>query len=370
MLAELDEATFAPTLAGFDGLAVVEFYAPWCRSCRGCAPVLDRLVETMAAEAKYDAVKFFRVNFKANKQLALRERVFALPTVHFYTPLGRVNRFTLTPAKAARKMKTEVDRYVGDSGHLALLSSLREKPNPMSPVVRFKLLTGFLQALQDAESYLMDAATGKDIAEMMKNDARRIQELEELFAWMDTNDDGYIDADELEAVAAAVGTMAPSAHDAAGEGDATVDLHEFYVTLLGQATALLQEESPLEDPEEAPALSGARVAPALPEGAALDFASFVRLMTSKAVSEFQKPDQELLPIFEALDANGDGVITREEMRQAMACVARNLPIGDAEAWARRADDAFEALDRDKSGKLDYEEFVALMSGCLTSPYAL
>ena len=31
---------------------------------------------------------------------------------------------------------------------------------------------------------------------------------------------------------------------------------------------------------------------------------------------------------------------------------------------------FEALDRDKSGKLDYEEFVALMSGCLTSPYAL
>ena len=48
---------------------------------------------------------------------------------------------------------------------------------------------------------------------------------------------GYIDADELEAVAAAVGTMAPSAHDAAGEGDATVDLHEFYVTLLGQAPA-------------------------------------------------------------------------------------------------------------------------------------
>ena len=44
------------------------------------------------------------------------------------------------------------------------------------------------------------------------------------------------------------------------------------------------------------------MAPALPEGAALDFASFVRLMTSKAVSEFQKPDQELLPIFEALGA--------------------------------------------------------------------
>jgi Ca2+-binding EF-hand superfamily protein len=102
----------------------------------------------------------------------------------------------------------------------------------------------------------------------------------------------------------------------------------------------------------------------------LDFASFVRLMTSKAVSEFQQPDRELLPAFKALDANGDGVITREEMRQAMACIARNLPIGDAESWAQRADEAFEALDRDKSGKLDYEEFVALMSGCLTSPYAL
>ena len=51
-----------------------------CRTCRGVAPVVDRLVKKMSLESQYEAVKFFRVNFKENKKLALRERVFALST--------------------------------------------------------------------------------------------------------------------------------------------------------------------------------------------------------------------------------------------------------------------------------------------------
>ena len=48
------------------------------------------------------------------------------------------------------------------------------------------------------------------------------------------------------------------------------------------------------------------------QSAELDFASFAKLMTCKAVSEFRTPEEELRGAFAALDENSDGVITREE----------------------------------------------------------
>ena len=50
----------------------------------------------------------------------------------------------------------------------------------------------------------------------------------------------------------------------------------------------------------------------------------------------------------------------------MEAVVQNMPNTDAQAagrdWADEVAVAFDALDRDKSGKIDYEEFVAVLSG--------
>ena len=362
---DLDEANFAEEIEK-DGLAIVEFYAPWCRTCRGVAPTLERMANKMQNEGgQYDSVRFYKVNFKENKKLSLRERVFALPAVHMYSPgLGRINRFTLTPATVAKKIRTEVDRYVGDSGHLALLKTLQNKPNPLDPLVRFNLLAGFLQALANVDKYLESAsdADGEYLAGMMEGDARRIEQLEELFAWMDANDDGYIDADELAAVALAVGT-----DGGLGTADSSVDVGEFYTTLLDHAQASVMALG--EDPAAADASDEGEVQTCGIEPCALDFASFVRLMTSKAVTEWKTPEKELQPAFTALDTNNDGVITKEEMLKAMECVGNNLsPPGD-QSWAQEAGLAFDAIDVDKSGSLDYEEFVAVMSGMRSSPYS-
>lgn len=184
VIEELDESNFLQTINAHDGMSVVEFYAPWCRTCRGVAPTFERMCLRLSGEPEYAQLKFFKVNFKENKQLALRERVFALPAVHFYTPaLGRINRFTLSPANVAKKLRSEADRYVGESGHLALLTTLKKKPSAISPLVRFSMLAAFLQALVNADQYLekADNEDGAFLANMMEGDPRRVKELEDLF---------------------------------------------------------------------------------------------------------------------------------------------------------------------------------------------
>ena len=100
----------------------------------------------------------------------------------------------------------------------------------------------------------------------------------------------------------------------------------------------------------------------------LDYGAFVKLMSSREVGEFKSPDQELRAVFSSMDANGDGVISRDEVLQAMESVLLNLPDKAQnseearERWTQEVLLAFDASDRNKSGSLDYAEFVAVLSG--------
>ena len=358
----LDADSFAPTLfdSDFDGLAVVKFYAPWCRTCRSTGPQYDRMVTKITSETSSSEVRFFEVDFKESKALCLKERVFALPAVHFYTrSLGRINRFTLSPVNTASKMRREIDRYIGESQHLNKLKALESGcSSAISPLIRWNYLVGLLEALSNADTYMaaLEEKDSSTLVKLFESDETRLAELQATFDWIDANGDGQIDADELLAVASAV-----SRADLEGGADAdeTSQSRELYGTMLEAALAragMRTDEAAGAEEDETKQVSL--------EARPLDFATFVHLMTSKAVTEFRKPDTELLPAFAALDADNDGVITREEIVRAMRSVANALPgVSDFEAEAVAA---FDALDRDQSGTLDYEEFVAMLSG--SSPY--
>ena len=306
-LVELNESNFAAEVGAVPGLAVVEFYAPWCRTCRSVAPVFAREVRRMGAEARYERVRFFKVNFKENPRLAMRERVFALPAVHFYSPsLGRINRFTFTRLTAAKRLREEMDRYTGPRGHLETLETLRITPGAVSPLVRFSLMAGFLRALTHLEEYLAegDDANRAYLQRLVESDPRRVRapgkrnrsaeeraprhgclreqvgELRDLFSLVDRNGDGRIDASELTAVAAAVGGMGGDMGGGEGGGGGGDGVDDFYVTLLEHARTSFAGEAEEGEAEgeagEAEAGSGS-----------LDFATFVRLMSSKAVSEYK-----------------------------------------------------------------------------------
>ena len=67
--------TFDPLIAQ-DGVAVVEFFAPWCAPCG----MTEELLSELARETPED-VRFYRVN--ADEQSALSDRygVLSLPTI-------------------------------------------------------------------------------------------------------------------------------------------------------------------------------------------------------------------------------------------------------------------------------------------------
>lgn len=72
-------------------------------------------------------------------------------------------------------------------------------------------------------------------------------------------------------------------------------------------------------------------------------------------NETESPDEVTMPIFDALDDNGDGVLTREEWQKGYAVL-----------MSETATESFELIDKDGNGVLSRDEFKkgydALMSG--------
>lgn len=329
MLTEVDKASWCRSIENVDKLAVVFFYAPWCRNCKAVRPRLERL------EREFMDVSFFQANFKKEGALCYEERVFTFPTVHLYLPgVGRVSRSVLTAKNTDEKMRAALARFYGDQAQVELLQQITAEA--LSPVVHYQELVSALQALQGLEAKADDfegLAPGlspvKESARlrtMVESDEQRLAMLEELFRSLDVDADGRLALGELEA---AVRALQP-------EGGESV------------TTNALMEA--LKD-------GG-------PDTVGVDKETFITLMVDKAVADFAAGEKALLPAFEALDADGDGKISQGELLETIENFCNSMPETDGcdiDQRPLRLAEAFEAFADDER-QIDYQRFVEMVSG--------
>lgn len=73
---ELDSSNFDQVK---EGVALVDFWAPWCGPCRMIAPVIDELAEEYEGKAK-----ICKVNTEEQQDLAVQHGIRSIPTILFY----------------------------------------------------------------------------------------------------------------------------------------------------------------------------------------------------------------------------------------------------------------------------------------------
>ena len=70
---------FKDTVVNHEGVAVVDFWAPWCGPCRNFAPIFEDV-----AQERSGKVRFVKVNTEAERELSSRFGIRSIPTIMIF----------------------------------------------------------------------------------------------------------------------------------------------------------------------------------------------------------------------------------------------------------------------------------------------
>ncbi|MBI3037704.1 thioredoxin [bacterium] len=79
MVIELGESNFKNEITDFPGVAVVDFWAPWCGPCKMMGPVVDKISEKFTGK-----VKFAKINVDDNQNLSAQFKIMSIPSILFF----------------------------------------------------------------------------------------------------------------------------------------------------------------------------------------------------------------------------------------------------------------------------------------------
>ena len=85
---EFNEENFDAEVLRADTPVLVDFWAEWCMPCRMLAPTIDKL-----ASAYVGKVKVGKLDTDSNRDIAMRYRIEAIPTVILFKGGQAVQRF-------------------------------------------------------------------------------------------------------------------------------------------------------------------------------------------------------------------------------------------------------------------------------------
>lgn len=81
MLIHANEETFEAEVIKFDGIAVVDFWAPWCGPCKMLGPIFEEISNDYADNPK---IKFVKVNTDENLELSFKYKIRGIPCIKVF----------------------------------------------------------------------------------------------------------------------------------------------------------------------------------------------------------------------------------------------------------------------------------------------
>ncbi|HHZ19662.1 MAG TPA: thioredoxin [Firmicutes bacterium] len=105
MAMTLTAENFQREVLEYQGVALVDFWAPWCGPCRMVAPTIDELAEEYAGKAKIG-----KVNTDENQELAAKYSVMSIPTMIIFKNGQVVDQ--ITGAYPKNILKSRLDQWL------------------------------------------------------------------------------------------------------------------------------------------------------------------------------------------------------------------------------------------------------------------
>ncbi|MEF3280695.1 MAG: thioredoxin [Elusimicrobiota bacterium] len=79
MALNVTDDNFEKEVINFNGVVMVDFWAPWCGPCRMLAPIVDEISKEYEGKAKV-----VKLNTDENPQTAAEYQISAIPTLLFF----------------------------------------------------------------------------------------------------------------------------------------------------------------------------------------------------------------------------------------------------------------------------------------------
>ena len=105
MVLALTNSNFKAEILDYNGVALVDFWAPWCGPCRMVAPIIDEIAEEYQGKAKVG-----KLNTDENLALSTEYNIMSIPTMLIFKDGKIVDQ--INGALPKKRITAVLDKWV------------------------------------------------------------------------------------------------------------------------------------------------------------------------------------------------------------------------------------------------------------------